>query len=112
MTLADTLVHRVTTFYTKFKFPTPVAKDHDPLSLAIRKAIVDENNLAISMRDIVATVASDVDSDVKTLQEWRSLDASNINGMNLDSADHATHSQAPVVVFPPPQLSADELTDR
>lgn len=64
------------------------------------------------MKNIVATVASDVKSHAETLQGRRALNAARIDGMDLDGADDAIQAQATVEVLPPPQLSSAELSDK
>lgn len=64
------------------------------------------------MKYIANTVASDEHRKVETLQDRRAFDASMIDDMDLDKANHATHSQDPVFVLPSPHLSASERAYR
>lgn len=102
----------MTTFHAEYKGPTPLEINHDPLSQATRKAFADEKNRTISMRNIVATVASDVDKDANTPQKQRLLCATRNDGMHLDVSDHANKAQATVDVPPPPQTSVAKFADR
>lgn len=110
LALADTLLRRVEAFQAEFINQTPAEDYQDPLSQAVRKAIANKENLAISMRNIAATTASDENSHVEALQDRRASDASKIDGMALYGAEHATQSQAPVD-FPLP-LSHQPLQKR